>query len=266
MITAGQQGFINKALPIFKRDERIAGAALGGSYVRGAMDEYSDLNFIVAIMPGHVDSVMAERHEIAEKLGTLLSYFPGNHAGLPNMLICLYDEPLIHVDLHFIPLEALRHRTEDPVIIYERGSLLTDEFAREKASAPSFDMQWAEDRFWVWIHYAANRVARGELFDVLTALSELRVQILGPMMQIKHGGIPFGVRHIEQLAPEETPMLEQTIALHDRKSCIRALKAATDLYIYLRGANKSPAYHREGAQKRALQYLSHISDKFSQDS
>lgn len=265
MITAGQQGFINKALPVFRRDSRIAGVALGGSYVRGAMDEYSDLNFLIAVMPGQEDSVMAERREIAEKLGVLLSSFPGDHAGLPNMLICLYDEPLIHVDLHFIPLNAMRRRTEDPSIIYERGTLLSDEFAAEKAAAPTLDMQWVEDRFWVWVHYAANRIARGELFDAITALSSLRVQILGPMIQIRHGGIPFGVRHIEQLAPDETPQLAQTVALHDRRSCIRALKAATDLYIYLRGANKSPLYHRAEAQKRALRYLSQISEKFADE-
>jgi predicted nucleotidyltransferase len=265
LITAGQQGFINKALPVFKRDERIAGVALGGSYIRGTMDEYSDLNFIIAILPGHVDSVMADRRDIAEKLGTLLSFFPGDHAGMPNMLICLYDEPLIHVDLHFVPLDALRRRMENPVIVYERGTLLSDEYAGEKAGEPKFDLQWAEDRFWIWVHYAANRIARGELFDVITALSTLRVQILGPMIQVKHGVIPFGVRHIEKIAPEETVQLAQTIASHDRQHCIRALKAATDLYIYLRGANKSPLYHRADAQKRALRYLSQISDKFAGD-
>jgi hypothetical protein len=182
---------------------------------------------------------------------------------MPNMLICLYDEPLIHVDLHFVPLESLRRRMENPVVVYERGSLMTDEYAKEPAAEPTLDMQWVEDRFWVWIHYAANRVARGELFDVLTALTTMRVQILGPMIQIKNGGLPFGVRHIEQLAPEETPMLAQTIASHDKLSCLKALKAATDLYIYLRGSNKSPMYHREGAQRRALAYLNHISSVVS---
>jgi hypothetical protein len=84
------------------------------------------------------------------------------------------------------------------------------------------------------------------------------------MILVKNGGVPFGVRHIEQMAPEETPMLAQTIASHDRRSCIRALKSATDLYIYLRGANKSQLYHRAEAQKRALKYLSVISDKFAE--
>jgi hypothetical protein len=72
------------------------------------------------------------------------------------------------------------------------------------------------------------------------------------------------VRHIEQIAPDETPQLAQTVASHDVQSCIRALKAATDLYIYLRGANKSQLYHRADAQKRALRYLSIISEKFAQ--
>ncbi|MDR2665787.1 MAG: oxalate:formate antiporter, partial [Oscillospiraceae bacterium] len=100
------------------------------------MDEYSDLNFIIAIIPEYVKAVMADRDRIAEELGVLLSSFPGDHAGLPNMLICLYDEPLIHVDLHFVPLQFLHIRMENPVVVFERESMLTDEFAKEPAAAP----------------------------------------------------------------------------------------------------------------------------------
>ncbi|MER7057532.1 MULTISPECIES: hypothetical protein [unclassified Streptomyces] len=28
------------------------------------------------------------------------------------------------------------------------------------------DLQWIEDRFWIWVHYGATKLGRGELFEV----------------------------------------------------------------------------------------------------
>ena len=261
MITGSQQLFINKAIPVFKKDKRIVGVALGGAYARGTMDEYSDLEFIIAVEPALFSEVLSEKEKIAASIGNLLAAFPATHMQRPDFLICMYGDPLVHVDLNFQPLDKIWNRMDDPVIQYERGTQMSDEYAKTKAKIPEPDLQWYEDRFWIWVHYIANKIGRNELFDAIEGLSFLRQQVLGPMILMKNGYPPRGVREIELACPMEIPRLVNTLASHDQKSCLKALKAATDLYIYLRGFNVSHVLRRETAEKKALQYLNYISER-----
>ncbi|MCL2409504.1 MAG: nucleotidyltransferase domain-containing protein [Oscillospiraceae bacterium] len=262
MITGGQRTFINRALPVLKKDERIVGVALGGSYARDAMDEYSGLDFIIAVLPEAYESILPDRVGIAEKLGKLLSCFTAEHIQRPEILICMYQgEPILHVDLNFQPLDKISTRLEDQVVLYEKDGLMSAEYAKQEAEIPAPDLQWYEDRFWIWVHYIANRIGRGELFDAIEGLSFLRQRVLGPLLLMKNGRPPWGVRHLEAAAPIELPRLIATLTGHDQESCIKALKAAADLYIYLRGYNKARLANREEAQRAALKYLNTISDK-----
>jgi predicted nucleotidyltransferase len=262
MITSGQQLFINKALPILKRDKRIVGVALEGSYIRKeTMDEFSGLDFVLAVDPASYDEVMAERVELASKLGVLLASFPGEHIHRPELLICLYDEPLMHVDLFFMRPEDASNRYEDPTIMYQTGGALSDVFAKTPSRTPRPDLQWFEDRFWLWVHYAATRIGRGELFDAIRSIDFLRVEVLGPLIQMQAGSPPRGVRYIERDAPEHISRLAETIAAYDTDSCVRALKASANLYIALRGVNKASLFLRDKAEERALGYLNDIAER-----
>jgi predicted nucleotidyltransferase len=53
--------FIAHAVAILKQDRRIAGIALCGSYKTGQMDEYSDLDFLVAVEPYCFEQVLGEK-------------------------------------------------------------------------------------------------------------------------------------------------------------------------------------------------------------
>src|SRR5262245_37178745 len=93
--------FLRAALPRLHADDRILAGAAGGSVLTGAMDEYSDLDLIVALAPAAVRHVRPERQQSAATLGKLLAAFTGEHVGEPRLLICLYGPPLLHVDLKF---------------------------------------------------------------------------------------------------------------------------------------------------------------------
>ncbi|MDR1820885.1 MAG: aminoglycoside 6-adenylyltransferase [Oscillospiraceae bacterium] len=259
MITSEQQLFINKALPILKRDKRIRGVALEGSYVRKeTMDEFSGLDFLLAADEADMDSIRRDRVKLAESLGTLLASFPGVHIQRPDLLICLYDEPLMHVDLNFIALDSLGFRFEDPVVLYETDGCMTNRFMSSPPVRPIADMQWFEDRFWIWVHYAATRIGRGELYDAIGSLDFLRQNVLGPLISMKNGQAPRGVRRLENSFPNDAVRLSETVAAYTPKDCLRALKAAANLYISLRGINKAGLFLREDAETRALKYLSYI--------
>ncbi len=56
----------------------------------------------------------------AKRLGHFLSGFTGEHVGEPRVLICLYDNPLLHVDIKFLTLEELHPRVETPVVLLDK--------------------------------------------------------------------------------------------------------------------------------------------------
>jgi len=88
------------------RELRIVGVTIGGSAVIGAMDEFSDLDFVVVCRDDAQSDVVSEAHDFARRLGPLLAAFAGEHVGEPRLLIALYGPPLLHVDLKFAPQPA----------------------------------------------------------------------------------------------------------------------------------------------------------------
>ncbi len=208
----------------------IIGVAAGGSFINGTLDEFSDLDLVVVVAPTDWPHVLADRFTLAATFGPLLAAFTGEHVGEPRLLICLYGPPLVHVDLKFLPLEALDERVEDPVVLWDRTGLVRRRLASAPARYPAPDRQWIEDRFWVWVHYAASKLARGELFELLNFLAFLRAQVLGPLALQEVAAQPNGVRKLEQHAPQRARELEATVSRYDRVDAARALDAAIQLY------------------------------------
>jgi hypothetical protein len=237
------------------KDARIAGVAVGGSWLR-AMDEYSDLDLIVAVYPESEPTVSRERVAIAERCGRLLAAFTGEHVGEPRLLICLYDSPLLHVDLKFVALSSLAERIEDPEILWQRGSALTDAMAGAAATYPELDRQWIEDRFWIWIHYTALKIGRGELFEAIDSVAFLRRTVLAPLMLVRAGHRGAGIRRLEQLLPDDAAALRNTLCTHERQACGRALWAAIDLYRQRR--DDGAVIRRDAAERAATAFLDEI--------
>ncbi len=252
------QEFIGRAVNILKQDSRICAIALCGSYTTGNMDEYSDLDFMLAIEPESFGQMLDERQTIAAKLGNLLSAFSGDHIGVPDLLICLYDAPLLHVDFNFISYDKAGHRFDGSAIIYDRDGCLTANYRNIDPIHSTLDPQWLEDRFWVWVHYTALKIGRGELFEALDAISFLRTTVIGPLLHVKNGGQPRGVRRLESIAPEYMPQLIKTVPVYDACSCIKALKAEIGLYRILRQQPTSTINRREKAESAAVNYLEEI--------
>lgn len=263
-LPAPHAAFLKEALPRLQADERIVAVAAGGSFLTGGMDEYSDLDLVIAVNPAVVPQIMQERHQIAVTLGPLLAAFTGEHVGEPRLLICLYGPPLLHVDLKFISLADAAHRVEDPTILWERDGRLTAILNRSEAVYPAPELQWIEDRFWTWVHYIAAKIGRGELLDAHDSLASLRMLALGPLALLAQGARPSGVRKVETHAGSYLEDLIRTTASYDRLACITALQAAVTLYrklrIQLATATFSPRLEAEAA---AVEYLAQIESKVS---
>jgi len=259
MVPAAIQAFLYGAMPRLRAQERLVGVASGGSWISGEMDERSDLDLVLVTQDDAFPQVMQERMQLAKTLGPLLVAFTGEHVGEPRLLICLYGPSLLHVDLKFMALRDFGQRVENPDVLWERNATLTAILAATQCRWPVPQLQCIEDRFWVWVHYAAAKLARGELFEVIDMLSFLRAQVLGPLAVQDQGHRPQGVRRVETRAAKWVAALENTVALHDSRSCGAAIQAAVKLYQELREnhANTALLRHAE-AEARVIHYLESI--------
>jgi predicted nucleotidyltransferase len=228
------RNFLKQFIEFAAGDVRIVGVAIGGSYLAGAMDEFSDIDLVIAVEPNSFAQVMDERKEFANSCGQILAAFTGEHVGEPRLLVCLYGDPLLHVDLKFVSIDDLVERVEDPEVLWERDNRITRALNSGAPEFPTPDPQWIEDRFWVWAHYCAAKIGRGELFEALDGLAFLRKKVLGPLCLLNSGSQPSGVRKLETVVPQFAEQLRETVAGHNARECIQALRACINLYLTLR--------------------------------
>lgn len=249
--------FIQNLIKKIKDDERFVGVLAGGSMRTNTMDQFSDLDLILVYDPTFKTDIMMNRLQIVGEFGHLLSGFTGEHVGEPRLLIGLYHGPL-HVDFKFVTIEEIKDGVEKPVVVWQRNSSLEQLLNEIKFSYPSPDLQWIEDRFWVWIHYGATKLGRGELFEVISLLSFVREAVIGPLILMQHNSLPNGVRKIERHAPELIEKLGKTIALHEKESCYNAIKHTISLYVNLRRGYESDIQIKSEAQQVSIKYLEKV--------
>ncbi len=261
MSTSSLQLFLTHALPILARTSGVVGVAVGGSWIEQTLDAYSDLDLVIVLDPAHAERLMGERPQVAASLGNLLECFTGEHVGEPRLLICLYDEPLLHVDLKFVSLPDLAHRVEDPQVLWQQDTLVSEVLRASSAQwPPAPSLEWLEDRFWIWTHYASTKLGRGELLEVVSFLDFLRTTVLGPLLAQQYGAPARGVRKLEQLLPATAlTALQATIGAPNRADCLAALRQAVALYQHLRAALRSADFEPKArVEARALAYLAEI--------
>jgi hypothetical protein len=239
-----------------RQNPALVGLAAGGSFRSGRMDEFSDLDLVVVVEPAASEDVRGKRGALAAALGPLLACFTGEHVGEPRLLICLYGPPPVHVDLKFVAPEELAVRIETPIVLWDRDGRVRIALAAGIAVYPTPDPQWIEDRFWIWVHYAASKIGRGELFEALDFTGFLRSQVLGPLALKEASAQPSGVRHVERVAPARARQMRETVARYDARDLVSSLRAAVALYRELRDrAGVEKLKRRSEAEAAALDYL-----------
>lgn len=253
------QQFADRAARVLQDDPAVVGLAAGGSWLEGAIDEYSDLD-LVLVTEERISHDKTAMLGYAGRMGNLLSGFTGEHVGEPRLLICLYDEPLLHVDIKFLTLDEVHERVEDPAVLLDREGRLAAALAASEARFPMPDYQWIEDRFWIWVHYLLCKIGRGEYFEALDGLSFLRGVVFGPLLHLASGHLPRGVRKVEtQLKTADLQALKSTVATCDRTSLLAGLQHSVALYHRLRDALYGDMVTRQNAtEDRVMRYWDEI--------
>lgn len=211
-------------------DRRFCGLLAGGSLLHGGFDAHSDLDLVLVAEREAYEGVMADRRAIADAFGGLLAAFTGEHVGEPRLLICLYGPELLHVDLKFVAEDALDRLIERPVVLWDRHGRLAPRLDRATIAWPDRDAAWFEERFWIWVHYAATKIARGELLEARGMFGFIADQVLGPLFRLRAGKPQRGVRRLEEALPEAASAIAATLAAGDRGEAKASLEAAMGIY------------------------------------
>jgi len=226
--------FAEQTVERVKNNPDVVGLAVGGSWITNEIDQYSDLDFVL-VTKTKISDDKRKMINFASGLGNLLNAFTGEHIGEPRLLICLYDNPLLHVDIKFVTPDEFKRRVEDPVILWERENMLTEIIKSTKSEWPKLDFQWIEARFWTWVHYATLKIGRGEYFEVLDVLSYFRVNVIAPLLQLKNGQLPRGLRKVEfNFGNVDLEKLKATVPEYEINSIINSLEKIIELYQELR--------------------------------
>lgn len=256
------QQFIEQAVAKLGAEPLVTGLAVGGSWINNEMDDFSDLDLV--LVTENKISTKDEMVAMAGKAGDLLSAFTGEHVGEPRLLICLYNPPLLHVDIKFLTLEEFNERVEDPVIVLDKHGQLAKVVQQTIAQFPYPGYQWIEDRFWTWVHYALLKIGRGEYMEAYDFLGYLRMVVFGPLLHIKNDNLPRGVRKVETKLPsEDLKSLQLTLAVYSQASLVTAIEHAVALYRQLRNMVFSADIHNNTAAEEAvMKYLEEMKVSF----
>lgn len=257
--TTIQEQFARQAVTLLQDDANVIGLAVAGSWLTGEIDEYSDLDLVLVTqenLGGHKDRML----DYARRLPHFISGFTGEHVGEPRLVICLYDAPLLHVDIKFVTLDGFRERIETPVLLLDKEGQLQRVLQETEPSFPYPDYQWIEDRFWTWVHYALLKIGRGEYIEAFDFMGYLRMVVFGPLLHIKNGNLPRGVRKVEtQLNEEDLEQLRSTLPTCDRPSLLHSLEQSVALYRHLRIALFTTSVTLQTrAEEKVMGYLQHI--------
>lgn len=260
-----QRDLLRRIIEGVRRNPALLGLAAAGSFRSDAMDEFSDLDLIVVVDPSRAAAVRERRAGLAAELGPILSAFTGEHVGEPRLVICLYGPPVVHVDLKFVTPEELAERVEDPVLLWDRDGSVRVALDAGTAAWPDPDPQWIEDRFWTWVHYAAAKIGRGELFEALDFTAFLRGKVLGPLALREAGTPANGVRRVEKDAPGRARQMRETVARYDARDLVSAVRATVALYRELRDREGSPKLLRSrAAEAAAVEYLDAVARRLGE--
>jgi hypothetical protein len=225
---------------VVSADPRVEALLGAGSLVTGGFDAESDLDLVLIVRAADHAAMMAERRSFAASMGSLLSAFSGEHVGEPRLLIALYGPPLLHVDFKFVSSADEDVFVERPAVLWARDAATWDARVAAATIKPDArDAQWFEDRAWIWLHYGATKLRRGEHLEAIGTLCFFREMVLGPLLRRAAGERPRGLRRIEGLAGA-VDRLRPTLGAYDRAAIADALRATVALYMALRAGDPPP--------------------------
>lgn len=235
------RALLERALDYFGDDERVTGLVLGGSLASGGADFYSDVDLYVISRDESFDAVFAERDAAAEAIGSPLFRFAVEPVpGGSRDYIVTYPGP-VKFDLMYHRESELRPDPKwavRPVLKDDSGSVaaVVSRSAGVGPELPASDaLVELEQKFWTWCWYVFGKILRGELWEALDRLHEVRSLALVPLLDLAAERPHEGYRRLERkLDPRTSSLLGATVPSLRPEALYAALRAEMVLFRELR--------------------------------
>ena len=211
----------------------LAGMTIAGSVAIGIADEYSDLDFKLVSTDDGLAAVRARLDDVIAAGGRVIARFPADHLGMDDLTIVLYED-LVHADFYLVRMSQLWEKNEGMAarVLWERNGELTRELRKPHPGppSPSRDVVWMEQRMWTWIWYTQSKILRGEVFEALAAIQELRADVLFPLLAETRETKVAGSRRVEALLKDLHADFLATASSATRADLMEALRTMARLY------------------------------------
>ena len=236
---------LGRAVARLREDERVVALVLGGSLARGAADPYSDVDLYVVVRDGAFDAVLAERDAIAGGVGSTLFAFDVDPVpGGSTDRIVVYEGPdglPVKFDFMFLKeseLEPAPKWAGWPVL-EDEGGRVGAVVARSEGLAPlppkPEELRELNQKFWTLCWYVFGKIVRGELWEALDGLHNMRSLALVPLLDWAAGSAHEGHRRLEdKLDAETASRLAATLSPLEPEALHAALRAEVELFRGLR--------------------------------
>ena len=229
---------LDGALGRFHKDARVPGLLLGGSFISGNPDFYSDLDLYIVVYDQYFADVLAEKKTAAAAAGRVLTGFVPDHLGPggDEMYIAVYEGP-VKIDFNYLRQSILKPNWKLAMrfALKDVDSTLGEVIRASAAltpSPPSREMLEAlHNKFWTWCWYVFGKIARGELWEALDGVHGIRSLALVPLLEWDAGRPGEGSRRLEsRVNARSLARLAATVSRLDATALYGALKVEIELF------------------------------------
>ncbi len=162
---------IENALSLAENEPRAIAAYLSGSFAKGSISEYSDIDLALIVEDEDRDALREEIESIAKRLpGHLIGEYHDRKT--KEEYWCYFDDKLASMDILILPKSKIKPsaRFKDIMIVKDKDDLLS------KVKAESSDKSWAEPvskqefRYFLLMqrtdfHYGVSKFMQGQRFE-----------------------------------------------------------------------------------------------------
>lgn len=230
-----QADVVRRAVDYFQHDVRVHGLVLSGSLSHGEPDPWSDIDLYI-IASEHFDTVFAERQDAAAAVGNPIAQFTvRGGVGQSSDHIVVYDD-LVKLDLMYYRASEVEvdRKWSYALVLKDTVGHLTDVQQRSRSvgmtALPDELLLRLDQQFWAWTWYTFGKIMRGEQWEALDALHEIRSAAVLPLLLAVAEQHDEGYRRLESKLPDQPKPLARTVASLDAASQYDALREEIALF------------------------------------
>ena len=222
----------------------VLAASLGGSDATGRTDEFSDVDLVVVVQEGAVESTFSILHSALEELSPITHRWrladPTWHGNAQEFLSLRDADPAHFIDVVVLEpsggerfLEVERHGTA--IVLFDRVGALAPAPLDRVALQARIDTRLAilRERFPLFQTLVTRAVSRGFIAEAAVAYQDYTYRPLIELLRIRHcpERFDFGARYLDRDLPAELRAEVEALALPDSLAAVEAFRSrAQDLF------------------------------------